>query len=81
MPGAVLGSGDTKTRQKFLPSGNLHLEGGGPRRRCWETNEAVVIIQARDDQDSGTQTMELALGMVRSGHMSSHAVQNDRVMF
>ncbi|XP_046494540.1 transcription elongation factor 1 homolog isoform X1 [Equus quagga] len=65
VPGAVLGSGDTKTRQKFLPSGNLHLEGGGPRRRCWETNEAVVIIQARDDQDSGTQTMELALGMVR----------------
>lgn len=40
--------------QKPLPSWNLHLEHVSQGWRCGETNEeAVVIIQARDDQNSG----------------------------
>lgn len=52
MPQAVLGSEDTKKRQKSLPSWNLHLECVGQGRRFRETNEdAVVITWARDEWD------------------------------
>uniref|UniRef100_F6S1H1 Transcription elongation factor 1 homolog n=1 Tax=Equus caballus TaxID=9796 RepID=F6S1H1_HORSE len=47
-----------------VPSGDS-VAGGTPGVLWGKKKKKTLPLPARDDQDSGTQTMELALGMVR----------------